>query len=60
MSFWRTCVEKMQEERGDIAQWVLVLLMSAALVIGVWTVASERLVEIVSTALSNVCGGVGC
>lgn len=53
-------VQKLQEERGDVAQWVLVLVMSAALVIGVWTVASERLVEIVSTALSNVCGGVGC
>lgn len=60
MSVWRFCVQKMQEERGDIAQWVLVLLMSAGLVIGVWTVASDRLVEIVSTALSNVCGGVGC
>jgi len=60
MRAWQICVQKMQEERGDIAQWVLVLLMSAALVIGVWTVASERLVEIVSTALSNVCGGVGC
>lgn len=60
MRVWRICVQKLEEERGDIAQWVLVLLMSAALVIGVWTVASDRLVEIVSTALSNVCGGVGC
>ncbi|MFP5352207.1 MAG: hypothetical protein ACLGIB_06570 [Actinomycetota bacterium] len=60
MSTYQTCVQKMREERGDVAQWTLVLLMSAALVIGVWTVASERLIEIVSTALSNVCGGMGC
>lgn len=60
MSAWLKCTEKMGEERGDIAQWVLVLLMSSALVVGVWSVASERLIEIVSTALANVCGGVGC
>ena len=60
MRVWQIFGQKMQEERGAIAEWVLVLLMSSALVIGVWTVASDRLVEIVSTALSNVCGGVGC
>ena len=60
MHAWLTCVDKMREERGDVAQWVLVLLMSASLVIGVWTVASDRLIDIVSSALANVCGGVGC
>jgi len=54
------CSTKVQEERGDVAAYVLVLLMSAALVVAVWSVASERLVDIVSTALANVCGGVGC
>lgn len=57
---WLRFVGKLREETGDIAQWVLVLVMSAALVVGVWSVASERLIEIVSTSLSNVCGGVGC
>jgi hypothetical protein len=48
------------DERGEIAAWVLVLLMTAGLVISVWSLAQERLLNIVSTALSNVCGSVGC
>lgn len=48
------------DERGEIAAWVLVLLMTAGLVISVWGLAQERLLNIVSTALSNVCGSVGC
>lgn len=48
------------DERGEIAAWVLVLLMSAGLVISVWGLAHERLLNIVSSALSNVCGSVGC
>lgn len=60
MDVWTRTVGKLAEERGDISQWVLVLLMSAALVVGVWSVASERLIDIVSSALANVCGGVGC
>ncbi len=53
-------INQLSEERGEIAAWVLVLLMSAGLVIAVWGLAQERLLEIVSTALSNVCGSVGC
>lgn len=49
-----------RDERGEIASWVLVLLMTAGLVISVWGLAQERLLDIVSTALSNVCGSVGC
>lgn len=47
-------------ERGEIASWVLVLLMSVGLVVAVFGLARERLLDIVSAALSNVCGGVGC
>lgn len=49
-----------RDERGEIAAWVLLLLMSAGLIISVWGLAQERLLDIVSTALSNVCGSVGC
>lgn len=52
--------DRLSNERGEIAAWVLVLLMSAGLVISVWGLAHERLLNIVSTALSNVCGSVGC
>lgn len=53
-------VSRLREERGDIAAWTLILLMSSTLVIAVFGIARDRLLDIVSAALSNVCGGVGC
>ena len=47
-------------QRGEIAAWVLVTLMTAGLVVSVWGLAHDRLLDIVSSALSNVCGSVGC
>lgn len=49
-----------QDESGDVPGWVLIVLMTSALVIAIWGVARDRLVTIVSTALGNVCGSVGC
>lgn len=57
---FRKSFERVQDQSGEIAAWVLVLLMSAGLVISVWGLAQERLLNIVTTALSNVCGSVGC
>lgn len=48
------------DERGDVPGWVLVVLMTSALVIVIWGVAQERLVAIVRSALSSVCGSIGC
>lgn len=45
---------------GEVRRDVLILLMSAALVVAIWSVASDRLIEIVSAALSSVCGSLGC
>jgi D-erythrulose 1-phosphate 3-epimerase len=39
---------------------VLVVLMSAGLVIAIWGIAEGRLVDIFSSALDTVCGGIGC
>ena len=47
-------------ERGDVPGWVLIVLMTSALVVAIWSVARDRLVAIVSTALSSVCGAIGC
>lgn len=49
-----------EREGGDVAAWVLVLLMSAGLVIAIWGIAEGRLVDIFSNALDTVCGGIGC
>ena len=50
----------LENERGDVPGWVLIVLMTSALVIAIWGVARDRLVAIVATALGNVCGSVGC
>lgn len=51
---------KSSDERGDVPGWVLIVLMTSALVIAIWGVARDRLVSIVSGALDTVCGGLGC
>ncbi len=47
-------------EDGDVPGWVLIVLMTSALVIAIWGIARERLVAIVASALSTVCGPIGC
>ena len=49
-----------RDERGDVPGWVLIVLMTAALVVAIWGVARDRLVTIVSSALDTVCGSIGC
>ncbi len=48
------------DEDGDVPGWVLIVLMTSALVIAIWGIARERLVAIVASALSTVCGPLGC
>jgi hypothetical protein len=47
-------------EDGDVPGWVLIVLMTSALVVAIWGVARDRLIAIVSAALSSVCGSLGC
>lgn len=47
-------------ERGDVPGWVLIVLMTSALVLAIWGVASGKLVAIVQSALDTVCGEMGC
>lgn len=49
-----------RSETGDVPGWVLIVLMTSALVVAIWGVARDRLIAIVSGALGNVCGSVGC
>ena len=48
------------DERGDVPGWVLIVLMTSALVIAIWGIARDRLVAIVASALGSVCGNAGC
>lgn len=52
--------ELARDERGDVPGWVLIVLMTAGLVVAIWGVARDRLIAIVSAALSTVCGSMGC
>lgn len=41
-------------ERGDVPGWVLVTLMTAGLVIAIWAVAGDALIEVFNTAISRI------
>jgi hypothetical protein len=41
-------------ERGDVPGWVLVTLMTAALVTAIWAFAEDQLVSILRNALDSV------
>ena len=43
-------------ERGDVPGWVLITLMTAALVVLIWGVASDRLVEIFNRTMDSIAG----
>lgn len=44
------------DERGDVPGWVLVTLMTAGLVIAIWSIAGPALVDLFEQALSRVSG----
>ena len=45
---------RVRDERGDVPGWVLVTVMSVALVMGIWSVAEPQLKEMLSAALGRV------
>ena len=47
-------------ETGDVPGWVLIVLMTSALVVAIWGIARDRLLNLVESALDTVCGGIGC
>jgi hypothetical protein len=47
-------LEKSRDERGDIPGWVLVTVMTAGLVVAVWSVADGQLKAVLTSALRSV------
>ena len=43
-------------DRGDVPGWVLVTLMTAGLVLGLWAVAGDALEGVFSEAMNRVLG----
>lgn len=57
ISKWFTAGRRLAEdERGDVPGWVLVTLMTAALVVVIWAVAGPALVDLFEQAMSRVSG----
>jgi hypothetical protein len=43
-------------ERGDVPGWVLITLMTAALVAAIWAIANVQLTALLERALEKVSG----
>jgi hypothetical protein len=51
---WRKAVAS--ESRGDVPGWVLVVLMTTALVTGIWSIAAPKLTMILRNSLDAMAG----
>lgn len=56
MSPTTVSVRARRSERGDVPGWVLITLMTAALVSALWLVAEDQLVSLFRSALASVGG----
>jgi hypothetical protein len=43
-----------RKERGDVPGWVLITVMTAGLVVGIWAIAGPALGKMLQDALSSV------
>lgn len=48
---------RLASERGDVPGWVLITLMTAGIVVALWAVASEQIVQIFTNAMAPFLGG---
>ncbi len=48
------CSTRLASERGDVPGWVLVTVMTAGLVVGLWSVADGQLTSVLNNALHSV------
>lgn len=48
--------ESVKDERGDVPGWVLITVMSAGLVAGLWAAAGDQLSRMLDAALAPFIG----
>lgn len=53
---WNRIRAKFADDRGDVPGWVLITLMTAALVILIWALAAPALAGIFQNAIDKVSG----
>jgi hypothetical protein len=54
MRLWRWTRRLVRGDRGDVPGWVMVTVMTAGLVIGIFAVFSDRITAAVENALDTV------
>ncbi|MBO3724863.1 hypothetical protein J5X07_07445 [Actinomyces bowdenii] len=55
---WCRLRAALADERGDVPGWVLVTLMTAGLVVALWTVAGTTLTQVFLDAIAKVTGAI--
>jgi hypothetical protein len=55
--FERALEARDRDDRGDVPGWVLITLMTAGLVAGLWAIAGPKLNELFTSAIDGVTGG---
>ena len=50
----RLALQRARDERGDIPGWVMVVLMTAAIVAAVWAIAEPALTRLFNDAIDDV------
>lgn len=48
---------RLASDRGDVPGWVLITLMTAGIVVALWAVASDQIVQIFENAMAPFLGG---
>src|SRR5699024_1685624 len=50
-------ISRLAADQGDVPGWVLITLMTAGIVVALWAVASEQIVQIFENAMAPFLGG---
>jgi hypothetical protein len=53
----RRLLARLSAEQGDVPGWVLITLMTAGIVVALWAVASDQIVQIFQNAMAPFLNG---
>jgi hypothetical protein len=56
LALYRALFGRAHDERGDVPGWVMITVMTAALVGAIWAFAGDRLQSMLEAALNSVGG----
>lgn len=59
MRWIQKLVRRVEDERGSIPEWVMLLVMGVGVVMALWAIVQPSLGEIVTNALGKLVGGGG-